>query len=241
MRRFAEMSTDMGQQPPSLWPTPGQTPGQPQGQVPGYPPGQVPGYPPGYGYPPQQPPSTNGLAIASLVCGLGQFMLWGVASLAAIITGHIALGQIKRTQQGGRGMAIAGIVLGYIGLAVGVLLFALVVVLAASAPRAEVDHPSRIANRFEATIFVTRLQSSATSVGSSPRNPDLIRVAAAQFAQPTSVRLADGTAVQTATARDYKRAHWRVEVAPFAAGETQCVTIPATVDEGPSIAAGPCS
>jgi hypothetical protein len=227
------MSTDMGQQPPSSWPTPG--------PMPGTPPGYVPGYPPGYGYPPPQPPSTNGLAIASLVCGLGQFMLWGVASLAAIITGHIALSQIKRTQQGGRGMAITGIVLGYLGLAGGVLLFALFFVLAASAPRSAVDHASHFANRVEATIFVTRLQSSATSLGSSPRNPDLIRVEAAQFSEPTSVRLADGTAVETATARDYKRAHWRVEVAPFATGDTQCVTIPATVDEKPSIAAGHCS
>ena len=229
----------MGQQPPTLWPAPG-APASGPGQVPGYPPGQVPGYPQGYGYPPQPPQSTNGLAIASLVCGLGQFMLWGVASLAAIITGHIALGQIKRTQQGGRGMAITGLVLGYLGLVLGVLLFALVVVLAASAPRAEVDHTSPVANRLEATIFVERLQSDATSLGSSPRNPDLILVATAQFAEPTSVRLADGTSVMNAKAPDYERVHWRVEVGPVTRGDALCVTIPITVDEAPSIVTGLC-
>ena len=39
-----------------------------------------------------------------------------MGSILAVIFGHIALSQIRRTGQGGRGMAVAGLVLGYIGL-----------------------------------------------------------------------------------------------------------------------------
>jgi peptidyl-prolyl cis-trans isomerase B (cyclophilin B) len=61
-------------------------------------------------------PKTNTLAIVSLV--LAFFI-----SLGAVITGHIALGQIKRTGEGGRGLAMAGLILGYIGLVVGLIGF----------------------------------------------------------------------------------------------------------------------
>ena len=56
------------------------------------------------------------MAIASLVLGI----LWldWIGSVLALIFGYIALGQIKQRQQAGRGLAIAGIVLGWIGVAV---------------------------------------------------------------------------------------------------------------------------
>ena len=73
-------------------------------------------WPPGYGYPPAPQRSTNGLAIASMVLGI-VWVYW-VGSVLAVIFGHIALAQTKRNPyQSGRGMAIAGVVLGYIGLA----------------------------------------------------------------------------------------------------------------------------
>jgi hypothetical protein len=68
---------------------------------------------------------TNGLAIASLVTGL--FWMWWIGSVLAIVFGHTALKQIERTGQSGRGMAIAGLVLGYIGLST--LLFAMLAVV----------------------------------------------------------------------------------------------------------------
>lgn len=64
---------------------------------------------------------TNGMAIASMVLGI--LWLYWVGSILALIFGYIALGQIKQRPQSGQGMAIAGIVLGWIGVA------ALVVVL----------------------------------------------------------------------------------------------------------------
>jgi hypothetical protein len=54
---------------------------------------------------------TNTLAIISLVTSI----LWGTA-LVGIITGHIAMSQIKRTGESGRGLALAGVIIGYAGI-----------------------------------------------------------------------------------------------------------------------------
>jgi hypothetical protein len=59
---------------------------------------------------------TSGMAIASLVLGL--VWICGLGSLLAVIFGHVALADIERGrgQVLGRGMAIAGLILGYLGL-----------------------------------------------------------------------------------------------------------------------------
>ena len=68
-------------------------------------------------------PSTNGFAIASLICAVAWF-LW-LGSALAVVFGHVALRQIKANggAQRGRGLAIAGLVLGYLGLATVALAF----------------------------------------------------------------------------------------------------------------------
>ena len=81
-----------------------------------------------YPYPPARP--TNNLAIAALVCGIAQFAV-GVTFIPAIICGHMARRQIRMTGEAGDGMALAGLILGYIGavLLIGaILLFALLAV-----------------------------------------------------------------------------------------------------------------
>jgi hypothetical protein len=74
-------------------------------------------------------PTTNGMAIASLILGivgllLGWLILF-IPNILAIVFGHIASSQIKHAQgaQTGRGMAIAGMVMGYIIVAVGFIGF----------------------------------------------------------------------------------------------------------------------
>jgi type IV pilus assembly protein PilA len=63
------------------------------------------------------PQENSGKATASLVCGI-LFFFWP-AAVAAVILGHLALSEIKKSagRLAGHGMAIAGLVLGYIGLA----------------------------------------------------------------------------------------------------------------------------
>jgi len=72
-------------------------------------------------------PSTNGLAIASLVVSIGGLLLLGiVGSILGIIFGHAAQSQIKRAiiPENGWSLATAGLIVGYIGLAYNILLIA---------------------------------------------------------------------------------------------------------------------
>jgi Domain of unknown function (DUF4190)/Domain of unknown function (DUF1707) len=81
--------------------------------------------------PPVGPPSTNKLAIASLVCGVGQLVAFFPAGIAAIILGHMARRQIRQTGEQGDGMALTGLILGYIGT-IGVILVVLLLAVAVS-------------------------------------------------------------------------------------------------------------
>ena len=88
--------------------------------VPPPPPVPAPPPPAPYGYPQpyyQPAPSMNGLAVASLVASFF-WVLW-FGSFLAVVFGHVALSQIKQSggRQTGYGVAMAGLVLGYIELA----------------------------------------------------------------------------------------------------------------------------
>ena len=63
------------------------------------------------------PPETSGKAIFSLVCGI--LFLFLPFSIIAVIFGYLALSEIRRNpgRFTGRGLAITGIVLGYVGVA----------------------------------------------------------------------------------------------------------------------------
>ncbi|PWW22226.1 uncharacterized protein DUF4190 [Geodermatophilus normandii] len=99
------------------WDTPGYGAGQ-QGQQPpvGYPPAYGPpaphGHPPPYGYPVAR--RTNGLAIASMVLGI--LWIYWIGSILALVFGYVARSQIRERGEAGDGMAIAGIVLGWVGV-----------------------------------------------------------------------------------------------------------------------------
>jgi len=98
------------------------------GDLPAGPFSAVAPYHAGY-YPAPQPP-TSGVAVASLICGIAEFFTLGIAAVPAVILGHVARSNIKRTGERGDGLAIAGLVLGYLGIACWALF--LVVLLAAS-------------------------------------------------------------------------------------------------------------
>jgi hypothetical protein len=63
---------------------------------------------------------TDGLAIAGFVLGLLGFV--GISAILGIVFGSVALNRIRRSAQGGRGLAIAGIVLGSCWIAFWVLI-----------------------------------------------------------------------------------------------------------------------
>ncbi|MDR7081661.1 hypothetical protein J2X01_000942 [Arthrobacter ginsengisoli] len=133
--QFGQQAPDYSQ-PTDPYGTPhGAAPQQPFGQQPygQQPPAQQPyGAPAPYGQPGSPfnaygqpsyygvPPEPKGLSIASLCCGVATFLGLGfflLPQLAAVILGHMAL----KREPSGRGMAIAGLVLGYVGIALTVL------------------------------------------------------------------------------------------------------------------------
>ena len=88
-----------------------------------------------YGYGPSQPyrpaSQVDGCAVASLVLALMSpfaFFLVGLPSVAAIVTGHIALARADERGSGSKGLAITGLVLGYLGTALALLFLVIAVV-----------------------------------------------------------------------------------------------------------------
>ena len=105
--------------------------GQPAYGQPGYP---QPGYPQYPGYPVMAvSQKTNGMSIASLVVSLsGVVFLFcygggAVLGLVGAILGHVARGQIRQRNEGGGGMALAGIIVGWITVALGAIIIGLIV------------------------------------------------------------------------------------------------------------------
>jgi hypothetical protein len=125
---------DQGAQPPP----PPQSPPPPPRQSPpsGPPPGPTPPPAPpaygqqagGYGY--QSTPKTNGLAITSLVLGIAQIFICIIGAILALVFGYISRRQIDESggTQGGRGMAIAGIILGWVGIGLGIVYIVVIII-----------------------------------------------------------------------------------------------------------------
>jgi hypothetical protein len=115
--------------PDQSWPAqqPYGDPSQPASGAPASPAGYQAGYQAGYpvspGYPAYsyaqpavvvQAQPTNGMAIASLVCSLAGILTCGVTALIGAILGHVARKQIRERGDGGDGLALAGVITGWI-------------------------------------------------------------------------------------------------------------------------------
>ncbi|MFZ3071446.1 MAG: DUF4190 domain-containing protein [Anaerolineaceae bacterium] len=79
-----------------------------------------------------QPQTTSPWAIVSLVSGIASYIILPIlGAVIAVITGYVAKNEIKRSngQIGGDGMATAGLVLGWVNLALGIIAVVLVILL----------------------------------------------------------------------------------------------------------------
>lgn len=101
------------------------------GDVPAGPLGNVPaaGLRPGY-LPVNRP--TNSMAVASLACGIGAWFTGGLTAIPAVVCGHVARRQIRRTGEPGAGLATVGLTLGWIGVALWTLAVIAIVIWAAA-------------------------------------------------------------------------------------------------------------
>lgn len=95
--------------------------------------GQPPGHP-GYGI-----PRTNILAVLSLIASLCTPII-GVGFIAGIIMGHIAVRQIQDTGESGMGYAKAGLIIGYIFLAITAIVTVALFIMVLVAATADSQH-----------------------------------------------------------------------------------------------------
>lgn len=83
--------------------------------------------------PPMQPPKTNGKAVGALVLGILSLIIPYVGfilGIIAIILASLSFKEIKRRNEGGRGLAIGGLVCGICGTALyGIIIFIVVIAL----------------------------------------------------------------------------------------------------------------
>ncbi|WP_410639275.1 DUF4190 domain-containing protein [Amycolatopsis sp. lyj-346] len=70
----------------------------------------------------------NALAIGALVCSILGFCS-GLTAVAGIVMGHIALGKTNRGEAGGRGLATAAVIVGYVVVALWVGFFTTLIIL----------------------------------------------------------------------------------------------------------------
>jgi hypothetical protein len=110
-----------------------QQPGYPQSGY-GQPVYGQPGYPQSASsaYPGSGTGATNGLAIVSLVLSLLGLFFY-VTAIGGVICGHIARRQIREGHESGDGLALAGLIVGYIILALGVVFVVFIVIAIAGA------------------------------------------------------------------------------------------------------------
>jgi hypothetical protein len=83
-------------------------------------------------------PTLNSMAVAALTCGIAVFLTMGLTGVPAIVLGHRARRQVRRTGQRGDGLALAGVALGWAGVA---LIAVLIVVLAMVSVAVRTVHP----------------------------------------------------------------------------------------------------
>jgi uncharacterized membrane protein len=99
---------------------------------------------PGAWYPPRQAAraGTNSMAVAALVCGIAEFFTMGLTAVPAIVLGHAARRQLRRTGQSGDAMALAGLILGWAGIALIAAAVAALIVIARHSGQAVPAHPA---------------------------------------------------------------------------------------------------
>ena len=107
------------------------------------------------------PPETSGKAIFSLICGILFFIPLPPFFIVAVIFGHLSLSEIRRSagRLAGRGFAIAGLVLGYLGVVAMIALIVFVVSYRKSWDRSVAE--TAIASNENSTVSAVRTLNTA--------------------------------------------------------------------------------
>ncbi len=113
---------------------------------------------------------TNGMAVAAIACGLGQPFTGFLSTVPAIVLGHMARREIRRTGERGMGVATFGLALGWIGAVLLLLVFLLTAGLAALSHPGGLTGQRRLSGPCSADSAATK-----ASCGTSTRPITFIR------------------------------------------------------------------
>jgi len=78
-------------------------------------------------------PPTNAKAIGSMICGGLTFFTAGLTGIPAVILGHSARAEMQRTGERGEGLAMTGLVLGWLSVAGWLLVFTILLAVGLAA------------------------------------------------------------------------------------------------------------
>ena len=105
-----------------------------------YPPPPAVAYPPpppaGYGYAPTHAPSAypkNWMGILSLILS-AVTPIFGITAIPGVIFGHLGLAAFKRGEANNRGLALAGVIVGWVMIGFGVLFVGIVAIATIADP-----------------------------------------------------------------------------------------------------------
>jgi len=104
----------------------------------------------------------------SIVAFIASFFI----SLAGIIMGHIALGQVKKTGERGRGFALAGTIIGYVSLVATILVLILTFVFAGLAVSAANNAASELEQSSQELQSELESDAPSTDEASGDRSPE---------------------------------------------------------------------
>ncbi|MFJ3665633.1 DUF1707 and DUF4190 domain-containing protein [Streptomyces sp. NPDC090106] len=77
-------------------------------------------------------PRTNGKAVGAVICGVLCLPTFGLAGIPAVVLGQTARSEIQRTGEGGDGLALLGLVLGWMSITFWTLVLTLMFAAAVS-------------------------------------------------------------------------------------------------------------
>ena len=122
-------------------------------------------------------PQTDGKAIGSLICGIASLTILSIlAGIPAIILGHISRSDIRKSagRLKGEGLALAGLIMGYISLAIVPLILIIAAIAIPSLIRARQAAHEAAAISILRTINTAEAAYRSTSNGRFGQMTDLI-------------------------------------------------------------------
>ncbi len=127
------------------------------------------------------------MAIASLVCGL--FLFAFPLSILAILFGHLSVAEIRKSagRLKGEGIAITGLILGYVGLAIIPLILIIAAIAIPNIRRARIA-----ANESSAIVSVRQLVAAETDYSSQRDAGYTCRLSDVVAAGPIDAQLSSG-------------------------------------------------